>query len=473
MSNWLRLFTISVGLLFMVACGSYYQRNLTFQNHFTTGQMEQANEDLDKGKKPATGHNRLLYFLNKGMVNRMLGNYDTSIEFFRQADFYIEDYQKNIGLEALSFVANPNVTPYEPEDFETVLVHYFQAKNYIDKGDFEGALVEIRRMNIRLNYINDKRKKKITYKNDAFANVVMGQVYEASGNYNDAFIAYRNALEVYRNQYKEAYAVGVPAQLKEDIIRSASKTGLNEERRQYEQEFGINYDKTADDGKGHLVFFWHNGLGPVKAEVAASFTLIPGAGGAVTFKNEELGFVFPFSAADMRGNEDVDWGKTRMIRVVFPKYVERVPMFNSATISVAGQKERLSLGEDINAIAFQDLRDRMLRELGKAVLRAALKQAAAEAARAKNEGVGAALSVLGALTESADTRNWQTLPHNIHYTRISLPEGEHTVNLELTGPRGARQAQQVKVTIRAGRTSFATFHSLDAVTKPLEGIYGQ
>lgn len=473
MTQVLRIAGVCLMLSLSVACASYYQKNLTFQRHFTSGQMEEAVKDLDKVRKPEKGNVRVLYWLNKGVVHRMLGHYNTSIQYFAKADRYIEDYHKNVGMQLLTYVSNPNITEYRPEDFESVLLHYYQAKNYIDQGDLEGALVEIRRLNIRLNYISDLRKKKITYQTDAFAQVLAGQVYEASGDYNNAFIAYRNAYDTYQNLYKSAYGVSAPNQLKQDIIRTAAKTGLREELSQFEQQFGTTYQPEAEAGKGHLVFYWHNGLGPVKAEWAVSFTMIPGVGGAVTFKNEELGWVFPFPAAEVRQQGNVDLTQTRVVRIALPKYVERKPMFTAASITAGGKQYALEKGEDINAIAFQDLKDRMLREVGQALLRAVIKQTAAELARKKNEGLGVALDILGAVVERADTRNWQTLPHDVFYRRISLPPGEHTISLETTGPRGAKNVQQMQVTIREGRTSFLTFSSLESVTKPLEGIYGE
>ncbi|MBW6499451.1 MAG: hypothetical protein K0B09_13760, partial [Bacteroidales bacterium] len=75
-------------------------------------------------------------------------------------------------------------------------------------------------------------------------------------------------------------------------------------------------------------------------------------------------------------------------------------------------------------------------------------------------------SILGAVTEQADTRNWQTLPHSIHYARMPLPAGENNLELELLN--AAQQAARrvpLEVTINAGRTTFRNFHTLDA--KPM------
>src|SRR5690606_31690146 len=115
----------------------------------------------------------------------------------------------------------------------------------------------------------------------------------------------------------------------------------------------------------------------------------------------------------------------KVIRVAFPKFVERVPVYNKATVAINGQTAQLQLAQDINAIAFSNLKDRMLNEMAEALLRLALKQATEIALRQQNEELGFAMGLVNAITEKADTRNWQTLPHDIYYQRLSLPPGEH------------------------------------------------
>lgn len=462
-----------VGLLASLAgCASYYQRNLAFQRQFTAGQMDAALNELESNKKAPERPARFLHFCDKGVVLGLMGRYEESIAAFAEARRYVEDHRMNIGMEALAFLANPNIADYTPEDFESVLVYYYQARNYIDKGDYEGALVEIRAMNERLQYILDMRKKMITYKKDAFALNMMGMVYEASGDINNAFIAYRNAYQAYNEVYAEAYNTKAPQQLKLDILRTAAKMGFTEELSHFEKQFNMQYQNPEANDNGTLVFLWHNGLGPVKAEWAITFTMIPGVGGAVTFKNEELGLVIPFSAAEVRKQGDVKLTDTRVVRIAVPKFVERVPLYRQANLLVNGKKHPLYMAEDINAIAFQDLRDHLLREVGIALLRVAMKQATAELVRKENEGVGLALDILGAVTEHADTRNWQTLPHDIQYVRLSLPPGEHTIELQTIGQGGSNAQYPITVTIEKGRTRFVTFNTLESITQPAEGMWG-
>ena len=56
-----------------------------------------------------------------------------------------------------------------------------------------------------------------------------------------------------------------------------------------------------------------------------------------------------------------------------------------------------------------------------------------------------ALQVLNFATERADTRNWQSLPHNIAYTRIPLQTGSNHIALQLHSADGATGAIQLTV----------------------------
>ena len=70
-------------------------------------------------------------------------------------------------------------------------------------------------------------------------------------------------------------------------------------------------------------------------------------------------------------------------------------------------------------------------EFGKGLLRAALKKATEHSIRKEDERLGAVIGIVNAMTEKADTRNWQTLPHSIFYSRVPLKEGVNTVKFTL------------------------------------------
>ena len=453
--------SLFVSILFF-GCATYYQQNFQLQSYITDGNFSAADKLLSKDKKGETGINRVLYYMNKGMVNFMMGEYETSNAFLNKADHYNEDYRKTLGSEALSLISNPMVKPYKPEDFEAVMVHYYKSLNYLMLNSYEEALVECRRVNIELQKLNDKYKKhKNKYSNDAFAHNLMGLIYDASGDKNNAFIAYRNAYNAYEEEYKPLFGISSPDQLKKDLLRVAYQIGFMQEYNFYKDKFNIEYTPN-DNETGSLVFLWMNGFGPVKSEWSINFANTGYNDGWVTFANEDAGLSFPVYIGNRKREEQGAFKNLSFLRVAFPKYVERKPVFTSASIHANNQNYPLELSQNINAIAFQSLKDRMARELANGIARLATKKALEELANRENENLGSIISIINAITEKADTRNWQSLPYAIHYTRIPFTKGSHQVSLNL----GNNQInnETFRFEIEENKTTFFTYHQLDTST---------
>lgn len=460
-------------VIFLAGCATYYQKTLKFQKYIMEGEIEKARDWLNKNDKDKKGKNELLYYMYRGWIGWMLGDNTSSNEDLERADLLIEDYHKQMGYEAFALVSNPGVKPYQAEDFEKVMVNYFKALNYIRLGEYNEALVEARRITIKLNKLNDKYKDhKNRYSDDAFAHVMIGLVYDATKDYNNAFIAYRNALEVYEEVYAKNFGLEAPEQLKKDILRTAYQTGFHDEVAYYENKFGVKYDH-QEPGGGNLVFLWQNGFGPVKDEWSIIFTMVPGDAGFVIYTNEEYGLTFPFYIGDRSKEKQAQLRDLSILRVAFPKYVERAPLYTRASLKVNGNVYPLELAENINNIAFKTLQDRMIRELGNALLRLATKRAmelAVREATAKESKEGkldvgdvapAAITLINAFTEKADTRNWQTLPYSISYTRVKLAEGTHNIRLQTSNGQHSNE-QDFEFNIRKGKTTFFTFQSLES-----------
>jgi uncharacterized protein len=455
--NW---FWIGI-LLFLNSCASFYKTNQQFNRAIESGDISQAQKVLLSNEKAANSKSRFLYYANLGVVQSMLGNFGESNKNLEKAYIYGEDYQKNYFNLAASYFTNASMLDYPGENHEHLMVLYYKALNYLKMQSYDSALVECRRLNIRLQELSSKYKSENKYKEDAFIHNLMGIIYEADKDFNNAFIAYRNAYNIYREQYLPMFGLDVPEQLKHDLLRTASIMGFESELAKYEEKFGEKYDPLQNH-TGQLVFFWHNGLGPVKSENSLNFAVLRGEGGLFTFKNDENNMSFPFN---LGGDENEDERKKlndlEFFRIAFPKYLERPLVFQNAQLEVNGNAYPLFKAEDINAIAFKSLRERMLQEFSKSLLRVALKKATEYAARDKSDDLGTAISLINFITEKADTRNWQTLPHGIYYSRVFLPEGKNQVKLQMKGNHGT-EVQQFGFDIKRGETVIHSYHSLDA-----------
>lgn len=443
-----------LGLL--ASCATYHQKNVKLMEAIQTERIDEAGKLLEQPEYEGRKKDALLYYFNRGTVYWMLRDPVNSNKFFQQADYYIEDYQKNYAYDALSLISNPLIEPYAGEGFEQMLLHYYTTLNYIRLGNYEAALVECKRMQLKMQKISDTYKGANSYKRDAFTHLLTGLIYDAQKNYNDAFIAYRNAYEVYRDDYSTQLGTPPPDQLKDDLIRTAYLTGFYEEAKEYETEFERTYTPPSDS-TGSLVVFWNNGLGPVKDEWSVNFFIAPLGDNAVVFYNPELNLRMEFKTSDEHQKKDLT--DLRIIRVAFPKYVTREPIYSGATIQTDSlHHETMQIAEPVSAIAHKSLNDRMLKEFSEALLRLAIKQITESQVKKKNEGLGAVVGLINAITEQADTRNWQLLPYAIYYKRINLPAGHHQVTLQPVGSTTNMVTRSDSVSIRNQETSFVSFY---------------
>jgi hypothetical protein len=361
-------------------------------------------------------------------------------------------------LTALTFVSNPSIEVYAGENYEKILLHYYSTLNYLQQNLPDDALIECKRMLIVMDNISTYYKGANKYKRDAFTHLLLGLIYDAQKNYQDAFIAYRNAYEVYKEDYGKMFNTQIPLQLKKDLLRTAFLTHSYNDLDEYEKEFGFKYDRTADN-KNSLVCFWNNGLCPIKMQNNVDFIITDIGNGYVAFVNIELGINIPFYIGDDKAKTE-KLLNMKIIRVSFPKFVSRPPVFTNASLKTSNDSIPFELAENIDAIAFHSLKDRMAKEMGEALLRLATKKLAEIEVSKENQGLGTALNIVDALSEQADTRNWQMLPFSINYTRVNLNEGKNDIELKAIGFNNRVASDSLSITTTpASKTYFHSFTS--------------
>ena len=454
--------TLFIGLMTMLfsACASFYETSYDFNREFEHGNIDRALEQLQHDKQYAKSKVKFLYYTNTGLLLSMKGQYKESNEYFEKAYLFGEDFRVNYAAEIASYFTNPMITVYRGEDHEHLLPLYYKAINYLKMSNYEEALVECKRLNIRLQQLSDKYKSEHRFQRDAFIHNLMGIIYQANGDWNNAFIAYRNSLEIYENDYAPLFGMTAPDQLKKDLLTSAWQTGFNDEFELYKQKFGWT-DFTVQPRDADLVFLWHNGLCPVKNEWSINFAINHGSDNQFVFANEHIPVTFPYTVNDE--NDRKDLRNLEIFRVAVPRYVERPIYYTSSVVEIDSLEYPVELAEDVNKIAFKSLQDRMTLEFSKSLLRAALKKAAEHSARKDDKGFGSLVGLINAMTEKADTRNWQTLPHSISYVRVPLKEGTNETTFVLRSPDGSDIRHPFTYQVKKGQTLFHTFSSLESM----------
>ncbi len=118
-------------------------------------QIESKKDDFYKAK------DRVVYYLDTGMLQHYRGNYELSNESLSKAEDAMEElFTKSVSKAATSLLINDNVLDYAGEPYEDIYVNVFKALNYLGLNDFESASVEIRRINVKLAQLQDKYQKK-------------------------------------------------------------------------------------------------------------------------------------------------------------------------------------------------------------------------------------------------------------------------------------------------------------------------
>ncbi len=455
----------TVLLLLLIAfqsCSTYNSKTADIESDLFNGDFNQAIASIDQNKFLLKDRNRLLYLLEKGKVEHLNGNYENSNALLEEAYIIIEDRMtKTSAGQAISAkFTNPMAEPYKGEDFEKVTIHYYKALNYFQLGMPNEALVEAKRINIKLYELNEKyRENKNKYSEDAFSQILQGILYESTGDINNAFIAYRNAEEIYDRNGGQYFGVNTPEQLKKDLLRTAKQMGFREDYETYRKKFNYPADtppaplkKSKGKSKkpapqqeepkepeitGEAIVFWENGLGPAKDQIVITASGTDGFFYGTYYDGatmEEIIIPIPVG---------FDIGSINAIAI--PKYRKRDSYYGQAAIVVNGKDQPLELAQDFYPIAKQCLKDRMLRETIDLVARFATKKAASAGLGALGSELFGDLGgdlmklggdIAGAATEKADTRNWQTLPATISYTRVPLKEGENKFVIKKQGSLG-------------------------------------
>lgn len=459
-------------MLFLLGCATYSDRIIPYYTNVSAGNYAEAEKQLDKNSLIQKPRNELLFLMEKGRISHLNGEYIKSNAYFNQADSLLDAGLTSTSDAAVGVLLNPMSQRYKGEDVEKFMIHYYKALNYTYLHKTEDAIVEARRITLQAQEQSDKFNNKTTrYTNDAFSLMLQGMLYESSHDINNAFIAYRNAVEVYTNSPdKTWYGTTIPLGLEQDVIRTARLNRFTTEADQYEKTFGITYQPVAPSAGGELIFFWENGLAPVKTQVDLFFSLVRNSNGDLFFSDAGGGLLIPFDYTGDR--RKVNTKSVESLRAAFPKYIPQPPYYTSATITNGTDKIGFEKTEDVNEIAIRTLQQRTLSEMGKVLSRLAVKKIAEyslrESAKTSDgktnsllEGLGYGVQLYSLFSEKADTRSWQTLPASISYARIPLQMGENQITFTLKNAMGADEVKTIKVTGNGGLQfyNFATLRS--------------
>nr|MDK2850315.1 uncharacterized protein [Candidatus Cloacimonadota bacterium] len=369
---------------------------------------------------------KLLYYLDAGMLHHYKGNWEKSNELLQMAEDTIEElYTKSLSRAASSVLLNDNSLEYSGEDYEDVYINVFKALNYLNLGDIEAALVEVRRVDYKLSYLEQKHARiakemnnnedvqveiksgKFRFHSSALARYLSMALYAATGQYDNARIDYENVLFAFQSQ-PEIYPFQPPEISQPQRNREAQPLRVVSfvNRAPYKRAREMHIHTSKD-----LLL-----IGSVDEDIE----VFP-----IEWKGIEEGYYFKFS---------------------IPYLVQRDPRIGRVeAVTSDGKRYRLEKLEDMGLVAQRSFEVKEPMILLKSVTRCILKGLAAQEAKSRaNNGsssVGGSLISLAAdaailFGEKADLRISQFFPAEAYVAEIPLPDDTDSIRIEYFSPEG-------------------------------------
>ncbi len=441
-------------LLALVGCGMPHHLTATVDEMNAREEFSQALSYVEEHEEDYQERNRLLFYLDEGMLAFSAGEFEKAIQAFTEAEQLMEElYTISVSREATTFLINDNTAPYRGEDFESVMVNLFLALSYASLSKMEDALVEARKIDSKLAAINLQydEEHKNNYREDPFARMLMGIFYEmaqTSVDLNDAYISYRLALKGYESEYRR-FGLNVPGILVENALSAAEfigKEAKNELLERYpEQEFL----SPAERRERAEVFALHfNGRTPIKQPAEVVFPMPDGFFVKLAFPGYR-----PVAKRIVGGR-------------LYAKHLTEDQTYQTS----------FTMGEPIGKIAVENLEDRRGRIVAKTLARVTAKylavkavQKAAQEAGGRDYGAlagfltGVTGNLLAFASEVPDLRSWRTLPDEILISKLTLEPGSYQFWVECLDASGnvVRQVELGSRDLKPGEKIILQFRTTE------------
>ena len=440
-------------VLLLTGCAGGRLNNGLFQADVAGGRYEAAYRQLESAKKDDVS-----VLLDRGLVLQALGRYEESNAAFEQAERLIDDlYTRSLSKEALSLLTNDLAVDYRATGYEHAYIAYYRAWNYLQLGRESDVLVEARVINERLDFRSASCPDKDgSCGHDVFLRYFSGLLFEWGGEPNDAYVAYRQA-DLARGTLSEAYGAPPPPDLGERLTRLALRLGFAEEARRYAASYGIDADALPRTPVSSVVVLLENGMIARREGTSLTIPIFKGETEKIRRDRDRWSRTLSERAHASHSAQSFEY----LLHVAMPTLEERPPLGAQAIFELGGRELSTQIAAPLSAMAAAAFEDAMGGILLRAVTRALVKYLASEAAEDKSEAAGILVNLLGAATESADTRSWRSLPHEIQVASAQVEPGSYRGRLTVRAPDGRILAEQAFPDIRVpdGGVALVRFRS--------------
>ncbi len=377
----------ALSLLASGCAGDYVARTRDLRRAYEGGRYDVAAKGFADEVQSGPEIDRLLALMDEGMVLHASGRHEESIRVLEDAKKLADQLDVvSVSEEAKVLLSSEREKAYRGEDFEKLMIPVLQALNYAQLGRDEDALVEVRRVNERMQkMINDENKP---YEQLAVARYLSGVLWEDSGHDDDAFIDYEAANEL----------AGDLGTLAEPLLRLALRTGRDQAVEALRRQYPGVAAPPLGRGEGQLVVVLEAGRVPEKTNG--------------TYQ-----------------------GQAKAELIAIPVFRDR-PWNRDARVSVdGGDPVAPTAVTSLERVSKIHLDDRIGRMIAKQIAALALRAGiAAGVGKATNSEALGVLTFIGlSFANQPDLRSWLSLPAQFELARFRLPAGSHEVTVTVAG----------------------------------------
>lgn len=204
----------------------------------------------DNSKKYYSNSDKVLCNLDQGILQHFAKLYDKSNKTLSIAELEIEkNFAKSVSQTISSFLINDSVIDYPGETYENIYTNIFKCLNYIQLGNLEDAMVEIRRFDNKMKIVgkeyqpildnqrkqmaNDKKLKQVefldsnvNFHNSAFARYLSLLLYRTDGDFYSAKIDYEKIQDAFSMQ-PSVYNFQMPKNIEDELVLPSQEARVN------------------------------------------------------------------------------------------------------------------------------------------------------------------------------------------------------------------------------------------------------
>lgn len=377
------------------------------------------------------GGNRVIAYLEQGIIRRALGDYVGSNDSFALVDerLTLIDNTPDVSLsrETIAAVTNLNTLPYRGYHYDRVMLNTYRALNYLELGERDKARVELRRAY--------ERQRLAVAANAERLRKAEEEAHAASQN---AKAQRKNSYDAQRARDDERFQQGLDQQYADLDGYQAYADYVNPFT---EWMQGVYYLGEAADGSdiewSRKAFQRVAGMAPRNRYVRDDYAAIESiaAGGPL---EPTTYVVFATGTAPIRGEVRIDiplfiiGGKVDYVGANFPRLIQNPNFVRQLDVQTPAGTYTTQLLCDMDEVIGQEFRNELPIVITKTLIAAGTKATIAYALRkaAENEqGSGSDLAILvriattvyQAAVNRADLRTWASLPKQFQVARFRTP----------------------------------------------------